>query len=77
MKKNSRAKMCIESARGKWGLLGWYKLTPDMREAFVARELVYMMLAQGEEEIDRNGTHILKVLLDDCRQALQAEECQR
>lgn len=75
--KSTRAKMCSEAARNKWGKLGWWKLTPDMREAFVARELVYMMLAQGEEEIERNGTHILKVLLDDCRQALQAEECHR
>lgn len=72
--KSTRAKICIESARNKWGGQGWRKLTPDMREAFVARELVYMMLAQDEGNIESNGTHVLKVLLDDCRQALAGIE---
>lgn len=72
-KLSSRAKMCINNAKQVWGN-GWYKLTPEMREAFVCRELVYMVLAQDNGNIEANGKGVLLALMEDMRQALNTEE---
>lgn len=36
-----------DRARAPWGL-GWDKLTPDHREALVAREVMFILLGQAE-----------------------------
>ena len=69
-KVSNRAKMCLEAAKRPWGS-AWSKLTPEMREAFVCRELVYMMLGQADSSIEANPKAVLLALLEDNRQALQ------
>jgi len=68
---NDRAKMCVQAAQKKWGT-GWARLTPDMKEAYVCSELVYMLLAQADSCIETNPHGVLTHIIEDVRQALNA-----
>lgn len=43
-----RANMCVQATQRKWGE-GWKPLLPEIREAFVSRELFLLALGQDED----------------------------
>lgn len=64
---SARARACIQDAKKRWGT-GWRQLSPEMREAAVCRELVYLALAQFEcSEV------VMRHLIQDFQQALTDE----
>lgn len=47
-KAQRRAKECIRAAKSHWGH-AWTNLTDDMRDAFVSRELLKLVVGQDED----------------------------
>lgn len=45
---NKYAKLALDAALAKWGNRGWDNLTQDMREAFIAREAVHLLMSQDD-----------------------------
>lgn len=70
---NVRANMCVQAAQRKWGE-GWKPLSPEMREAFVSRELFLLALGQDEDTRKQFPSVVSENLLEDFRQALGGVE---
>jgi hypothetical protein len=55
-----RAKSCIKQAKAQWGT-AWEKLTPEMRQAFVALALVTTIVGQDEESASPDLQRIIRM----------------